>query len=1154
MSSDFKKLLESAQIIPPHTHPLSLDSGNSVQAFIKAAAKDFNKKKIAVTDHGTIGAIIEAIDYSKALKKKEDLDITIIPGVELYLLPDADDDSGWQYYHLTVHFDDYNTYLDFCKLSKTAYDRSVWKGGELKPLTTWEELQSVAGRVTLFSGCLLSPCNRPILKGRRDIAERNFQRIQQIAGPGRFFCEIFPYEVSKNWNGKTQTFEQIKGDECCPSGQLQIEANNWIHYLANKYSVPEVISEDAHYAHEKDKIIQDMRLNQGNKGSWKMSDANCLHTNEWLFNEMKRLHPDWINEKSFLEMADNSLKFADNFKGFEPTFRHRLPAVELELNKELSYDHQLIDATMRLVREKNKIDLNNSVYSDRLIHEVTQVALNGKINILPYFLFLNKVVDWCSKNDVLVGPGRGSASGSLLTYALGITQVDPIKHGLSFERFFDVSRVAEGLADIDMDFSDRNKVVDWLKNEYGDKFAYLGIAGTFKTKSLLKDFDRFLYGEVRKETLDVCKTISTSPQGVSESDYVYGYIDEDGKEHPGLLDTNQDLVDYLDKNSTVKEYFTTAIGMVRQMGRHAAGILISDEPIHNFIPVTKVSGEPTTQLLPKYVEKAGGVKYDILGISTLEDIRLCINHIKERRGISIDPWKLEDNPEVWESIIDDPETVFQLHTETVRPGLLGMMPRSIEEGSALTSVFRPGAMDAPSDEYPGMMMSDVFVKRWRKELPVKYIHPDLEKYLGSTVGTVVYQEQAMSIAHELGNLSMQDTQKLRKAISKKMGDDLIFLLNKMKSGLISRGWTEQQADALKDQMVAAGKYSFNKSHGISYTYIAYACGWLKKNYPIEWWTSVLSNASKDDLRKYWHSMSDIILPPDINLSTDKFQIIKTPNGDKILSPLSIIEGIGTAVYKEILEKRPFTSLDDMIEKCERKKINKGVFTRLIFSGILNPFFTSNEPFEADKVNLMLQRRHELLGIKRESVPKLLIGMTDLQRSLLKKTVFKVYNEDIKDIAIPVLLERKIIKRAHPDIPVYVYLDLNDRRYPEKVLCGLRHYDEILDSPSEHNFAIIGYVTETKDHVYANGKKTMLKVSVDVEERNLNLVKFPPWKEDHHGVKSDLEETICIIVMNKRAGQEEAFIKDIYPLETTEFLRDKEEEKKNGRSKKTKKST
>ena len=277
-----------------------------------------------MTDHGTIGAIIEAHEYTKLLKKEENLDIKIIPGVELYLLPGADDDSGSSYYHVTVHFQDFDAYLEACKLSKPAFDRAVWKGGELKPLTTWEELESMSGKVTLFSSCLVGCVMRPWMSGRKDISEKNFVRLMNIAGPGKFFIEIFPYEVSKDWDGKTKTFKPIKPMPCCTTGKLQVDANEWVLELARKYKVPVVISEDAHYAHEEDKFIQDTRLNKDGKSTWKMSDANCLHHTDWLYSELVRLHPNHINEKSFNELIDNSYRFLENFKGFNPKYQTSL--------------------------------------------------------------------------------------------------------------------------------------------------------------------------------------------------------------------------------------------------------------------------------------------------------------------------------------------------------------------------------------------------------------------------------------------------------------------------------------------------------------------------------------------------------------------------------------------------------------------------------------------------------------------------------------------------------------------------------------------------------------------------------------------------------------------------------------------------------------
>ncbi len=895
-------------IFGPHNHPASLDSGNSVENFIESAAVDFGRKAIAITDHGTLGAIIEAQDIAKKLKKKKNIDIAIVPGIELYILPEQWDDSGYSYYHLTIHLDNFESYLEACKLSKSSFERSVLKGGELKPLTTFDELKSLAGKITILSGCMVGPVLRPILKGRRDIAERYFKELMNIAGKDRFFVEIFPYEVSKNWNGKNKQFEPIK-NECIPDGRLQIECNKWAMHLSGKYHVPMVISEDAHYAHESEKKIQDLRLNKYGKNNWKMSDANCLHSTEWLYNELIRLHPHEINEKLFREMIDNSWKNFENFKGMDAKFSFSIPSANIEhvcsstCSVHQNKEDALVEHVINLVIKKNRINLRNSLYMERLKKEINALAYNGKINILPYFLVLEEIVEWCNKNDVLVGPGRGSASGCLLSYGLGITSVDPIKEDLSFERFFDVSRVEEGLADIDTDFSDRNKVINFIKQRWGDKFAFLGTGTTFKTKSALKDIDRLLNGSVQRETEEICKTIPQSPQGVAEDDFLRGYLDADGIHQEGELERNDKLRNYLNKYPEVMQILFKMVGIVRQMSRHAAGVLIADKPIHHFIPVMKISDEITTQLLPKWVEKCGGVKYDILGVSTLEDTRLALKFIKERHGIDVDPWNIEEIPEMWNNVVYDPKTIFQLHTDTVRRGLQTMKPRNVQEAAMLTSVYRPGAMDAPSPDDPSVTMDTVFLSRWIGRSEVNFIHPDLEQILGPTKGIVVYQESLMSIAHDLGGLSMAETQRLRKAISKKASDELIVLLNQVKENLIkNRNWTEKQASDICNQMKAAGKYAFNKSHAISYSYIARACAFLKWKYKAEWWAAVLTNSSKDDLKEYWPHVAHFTKHPDLNLSGSSFLIKDGIDDFYLLPPLNMIDGIGPAAFNEILTK------------------------------------------------------------------------------------------------------------------------------------------------------------------------------------------------------------------------------------------------------------
>lgn len=1124
-------------IFGPHNHPQSLDSGNTVEYFLKSAAKDFNRKAIALTDHGSMGAIIESIEISKKMKESEGIDLKVVPGIELYILPDEGDDLGHPYYHLTIHLNDFASYLDACKLSKPSYDRSIYKGGELKPLTTWSELESMSGKITILSGCMISPVMRPILNGRKDISEKYFKKLMQIAGPGKFFVEIFPYEVSKNWNGKTKTFEPIK-NECIPDGMLQIACNEWVIYLAEKYKIPVVISEDAHFAKEEEKVIQDLRLSGNGNYNWKMSDANCLHTTEWLYDELKRLHPNYINDSKFIELIDNSEKCLETFKGFDYKFKHALPLIELNgIPTEMSNDESVKYVINKIIK-KGRIDLSNPVYAKRLKKEIDELAYNGKINILPYFMILEEIIEWCANNEVLVGPGRGSAAGCLMSYGLGITSVDPIKENLSFERFFDVARVEEGLADIDTDFSKKDLVVDFIKKRWGDRFAFLGTGTTFKTKSSLKDIDRLLYGKVRPETEAICKKIQTSPQGVSEHDFLRGYKDADGIWQDGELEKNKDLADYLRENVESAKMLFKMIGIIRQMGRHAAGVLIADKPIHNFIPLCKVSDEFTTQLLPKWVEKCGGVKYDILGLNTLEDIRLCLKYIKERYNKTIDPWSLPDDKSIWDAAIEDPSAIFQLHTDTVRPGMIGMRPQNVQEAAILTSVYRPGAMDAPSDEDPNITMEKIFIERWNGTREAHAIHPDLEPILGSTKFVIVFQEQIMQIVHDLGGLSMPETQKLRKAISKKASDDLINLLNKVQSNLVKRGWTTEQSKAVCDQMKASGKYCFNKAHAVSYAYVAKACAYLKKYYPAEYWAAVLTNGSKDDIKKYWPKISDIMLPIDINKSTDRFEIVDVEVNGKIVSrllpPLNMIEGIGIAALNNLINSRPFNSLSDMLQKVDRRIINKKIFIKLIFSECIDQFFSKSSN-EFEKISEYFNAKAIIENKKKvEQVPEEYRNLTSLKKELIKKSTYKVYNTDLFKAALPKLSYLKLLDDSGI---MYRYRD-NNKKYDKVPVVNKQDFQHIMEQESEFMFCIVGFITSAKEKRYKNNTKAYLKVSVELEDALIEAIKWPEFKRigkdwtqlDSHGINKDIEDSISLLIMKKRKDSQDLSIEKIIVIE------------------------
>lgn len=312
------------------------------------------------------------------------------------------------------------------------------------------------------------------------------------------------------------------------------------------------------------------------------------------------------------------------------------------------------------------------------------------------------------------------------------------------------------------------------------------------------------------------------------------------------------------------------------------------------------------------------------------------------------------------------------------------------------------------------------------------------------------------------------------------------------------------------------------------------------HYPIEWWSAVLTNASKADLKYYWQFASDKLLSPDINLSTSEFQIINKDGQDKILAPLNLLDGVGTAAISELTAKRPFTSLDDFITRIDHRKVHKGIVFKLIFSGIMDRFFDQSSPFEIDKYSKYMNTKASLFGDKLDQLPSQILNMTNIQRTLIKKTIFKVFNEDLRSAALPHLVASKMaVPLSTSSETLYLFQDANDKYKPQKLIVNANQYEDLLETDRESSFALIGYVISTKEHKYQNNTKTMLKIQVDVDDKNYELVKFPPYKKDHHGIEIDIEESICAILLDKRAGKNEAFVKDIIVIADTSFLKDKD---------------
>lgn len=952
-----------------------------------------------------------------------------------------------------------------------------------------------------------------------------------------------------------------------PNGDVQYGCNKVVMELAAKYGDKIIISDDSHFVSPDEKIIQDIRIG-GQGGSWRF--ANSYHrfssNDAWQYFD-KVLQ---IPEKQFESWIDNNNEWAQKFKGFKFQERKSLPTG--------FYPQDTLKHTMRLIKKHGRM-LDTPEYNERLRKEINLLHYNGTVDLLPYFFIDEQVVDLYESHGLLTGPGRGSAAGLLLTYLLGITHVDPLRYGLSMDRFMTLDRVQSGkLPDIDQDLPSRDLLVDpqngWLKKRFGNCYAQISVDTTLKLRSAVKDVARWkrtrpnengqiVRGQVPADIEALTRKFIEAPQGISDADFVFGYKKE-GEEVwvEGSMTYDPALQEYISKFSDEWEHVQKCLGLSRQKGRHACAYVIADEAISNFIPLTSVSGVTVTQFTAPSVEASGGLKMDFLVVNSLNDIGNAIRLIQDhhggpefnwqgaRQGTSIevpgapgmpvpsmridyklvplirsvpfrgryfDIWDLPEDQQVFRDICEGKtETVFQFNTPGAKKWLRcfdavrftdaqGQDHKaldSIEALAAFTALDRPGPLDYYVD-IPGGGKHNMLVeyaKRAKGEGHVGGL-PILDKLFPETYGVIVYQEQLQRAFQEIGGTTGIEANNFRNNIAKKkmkevQGDRALF----MKGAIPTLG--TEVAEQLWKSMETFGQYGFNKSHAICYVIIGYACAWLKRHYPLEWWTAVLCNADKKEIDEvFWPYCGHLIKTPDINKSGPNFQI----DGDGIRAPLSLLQGVGPAAQKELDVGRPFKDIQDFCnkkvacksvktrgadgkEKTGRSALHDGIVYKLICSGVMDSLFS--EGHEAPEKLYMYEEAHAVAAHKKraEKVDPRYSDLKPLQRYQLKKSILTAYGEDFRELLIDAQVQN-LQKTARG----YDYFHRPQYGDAERVGLVDSRGSEALHHmplpPGGIRWATAAYVI-SDDRVTYHGSKKMMKLLLDVEGERRELIKWP----------------------------------------------------------------
>lgn len=861
-----------------HSEYSLLDGACRIKELVKRAA-ELEMPAVAVTDHGVLYGIIDF--YREAQKTG----IKPIIGCEVYVAPRSRLDKE-------TRMDDGNYHLTLLCRNQTGYknlvelvSRGFLEGFYYKPRVDRELLERYSDGLIALSGCVAGEIPQLILTGKRDAATELARDYERIFGQGNFYLEVQDHGL-----------------------EIEQQVCRAIFQISKETGIPLVASNDAHYIRKDDAAVHDVLLCIQTGRAVKDQDRLRFTGNEFYLKsetEMRELFADHP------EASDNTLEIAARCN-LEFTFgEFHLPyfAIPDDYSPE-TYLNQL--TWEKFARRYPQAD---KTVSDRLAYELKMI---NEMGFAEYFLIVQDLVAWSKDNGVPVGPGRGSAAGSLVSYVLGITTIDPLKYDLLFERFLNPERVSMPDIDIDFCFEKRDQVIEYIIAKYGaDKVAQIITFGTMAARAAIRDVGRAL-------------------------DVPYGDVDRIAKMIPAELGVTIDRSLEISADLALayqNDYDTRRIidiaraieGMPRHASIHAAGVVIGRETLSSLLPLQKTSdGHVITQFAKETVEDIGLLKMDILGLRTLTVLDRAADIIKKTRGIKVDLDNLPlDDDKVYQ-LLQSGRTigVFQLESDGLRRILMEMKPNRFEDLIAVIALYRPGPL--------GSGMVEDFINRKQGRQKLEYIHPALENILKETYGVILYQEQVMRVASDLANFSMGEADILRRAMGKKKAGELMAMRDKFVRGAAQNQIDGDVAARLFDIMESFAGYGFNKSHSAAYALITYQTAYLKAYFPVEYMCAFLSSVIEHQERivfyiKECRKMGIAILPPDINESFENF----TVGSGGIRFGLGAIKNVGLNAVKAIVDARQegrFISFFDFCQRIDLSQINKRMVENLICAG------------------------------------------------------------------------------------------------------------------------------------------------------------------------------------------------------------------------------
>ncbi len=1025
-----------------HTEYSLLDGSNKIKEYVKRV-KELGMDSAAITDHGVMYGVIDFYKEAKANGIKP------ILGCEVYVAPNSrfDKEIGGgeeRYHHLVLLAENNTGYANLMKIVSKGFTEGYY----YRPRVDMEVLEQYHEGIIALSACLAGEVPRLLAKGLYQEAKKTAEKYEKCFGKGNYFFELQDHGIPE-----------------------QRTVNTALLRMSKELDIPLVATNDIHYTYAEDAQSHDILLCI--QTAKKVSDEDRMRYDGGQYYvksemEMRELFP-------YAQQAlDNTAMIADRCNVEIEFGVTKLPKFDVPQGYDSwSYLNKLCTDGL-----SERYPDDDGTIREKLDYELGVIQ---KMGYVDYFLIVWDFINWAREHDIPVGPGRGSAAGSIVSYCLHITNIDPIRYSLLFERFLNPERVSMPDIDIDFCYERRQEVIDYVSEKYGhDKVVQIVTFGTMAAKGVIRDVGRAL-------------------------DLPYNYVDGIAKMIPNegnspvaitrALEMNPEFRKLYKEDEQVHYLIDMCLkleGLPRHTSMHAAGVVICQKPADEFVPLSRGSdGAITTQFTMTTIEELGLLKMDFLGLRTLTVIKDAVDNVEKTTGIHIDVDHLDyDDKKVLASLgTGRTDGVFQLESQGMKNFMKELKPQTLEDVIAGISLYRPGPMD----------FIPAYIRGKNNHAAVRYACPQLEPILAPTYGCIVYQEQVMQIVRDLGGYTLGRSDLVRRAMSKKKAyvmeqERQNFVHGNPEEGVpgcAACGISEEVADQIYGTMMDFAKYAFNKSHAACYAVVAYQTAYLKYYYPVEFMaallTSVIDNASKvSEYIMVCKSMNIQILPPDINEGECGFSV---SNG-AIRYALNAIKSVGRTVIEGIVAERNahgnFQNLKDFIERTQNVEMNKRAIENFIKAGAFDSFGATRK------------QHMSVYAIILDSVVHSKRGVTAGQMSLFDivseedKKELEIKMPDVGEYEKELLLsfEKEVLGFYISGHPMQEYQSVWERRITAKTSDFYLDEETGLTHVQDNTKATIGGMIMDKKIKYTKQDKIMAFLTVEDLVGSIEVIVFP----------------------------------------------------------------